>query len=63
MFLGQFLIELSCKNTHGDTNTHTYRHTHKDSDEYSIVMFCKSTTINIMILMEKAAIFVMCGKK
>ena len=44
MFLDQCLFELSCKcnpllhtNTHTDTNT--------DSEEYSIVAFCKNATI------------------
>ena len=37
LFLDQFLFELLCKNT--------YTHTHRDSDEYSIVGFCKNVTI------------------
>ena len=47
MFLDQLLFELSCKNTHGHmhTHTHTNTHTHRDSDEYSIVAFCKNATI------------------
>ena len=37
MFLDRLLFELSCKKTH--------THTHTDCDEYSIVAFCKNTTI------------------
>ena len=50
MFLDQLLFELSCKNTetrkHRNTETHTntHAHTHRDSDEYSIVAFCKNAT-------------------
>ena len=29
-------------------NTETQKHTHTDSDEYSIVAFCKNATIKIM---------------
>ena len=34
---------LDCAKTH--RNTHTHTDSHKDSDEYSIVAFCKNTTI------------------
>ena len=50
MFLNQFLFELSCKkHTHTETHTHTHTHTDalKDSDEYSIFVFCKNATIKI----------------
>ena len=43
MFLDQSFFKLSCKNTH--TNTHIHTHTHTNSDEYSIVAFCKNATI------------------
>ena len=43
MFIDRLLFELLCKNPetqkHGNTETHT------DSDEYSIVAFCKNATI------------------
>ena len=39
-FQDQFLFELLCKNTH--THKHTHTDTHNDSDEYSIVVFCKN---------------------
>ena len=46
MFLDRFLFELSCKNTHiRKHTTHTHTDTHKDSNEYSIVAFCKNATI------------------
>ena len=43
IFLDRFLFELSRKNTYTYTHTETHTHTdaHKDSDEYSIVEFCK----------------------
>ena len=46
MFLDQCLLELSCKKTHGNTHTHT--DAHKDSDECSIVAFCKNATITLL---------------
>ena len=39
MLLDLLLFELPCKNTH--------THTHTDSDKYSIVAFCKNSTIII----------------
>ena len=39
VFLDRFLFELSCK------NTHTHKHTHRDSNEYPIVAFSKNATI------------------
>ena len=44
VLLGRFLFELSCK------NTHTHKHTHRDSNEYPIVVFSKNVTINILPL-------------
>ena len=41
VFLDRFLFELSCKNTHTQTQTHK----HRDSNEYSIVAFSKNATI------------------
>ena len=41
MFIYRVLFELSCKNT----ETWKHRYTHTDSDEYSIVTFCKNATI------------------
>ena len=38
VFLHRFLFELSCKNTHKNTDVHT----HRDSDEYSRVVFSKN---------------------
>ena len=43
------LFELSCKNTH----THTQMHTHTDSNEYFIVVFCKNATITRKRFSEK----------
>ena len=46
VFIDRLLFELSCKT---DTETHTHKHTHteahKDSNENSIVAFCKNVTI------------------
>ena len=43
------------KHTHTETNTHTDTHTdaHKDSNEYSIVAFCKNTTMTRKRFSEK----------
>ena len=39
-------FELSCKTCrHTQGNTHGNKHTHTDSDEYSVVAFCKNATI------------------
>ena len=38
MLLDRLLFELSCKNM----ETHTHTHTYTDSEEYSIVAFCKN---------------------
>ena len=66
MFLDRFLFELSCKNTHTHTHTHTHTYTHtqkhthtfgrthKDSNEYSIVVFCKNA---IIITLYKLVVF------
>ena len=51
MFLDQFLLRYHA-NTHthtrghacAHTHTHTHGYTHTDSDEYSIVAFCKNAT-------------------
>ena len=43
MFLDQLYFELLCKK-----HTCTRMHTHKDSEEYSIVAFCKNTNIIIV---------------
>ena len=51
MFLDRFLFELSCKNTH--TWKHTQKHTHTDSNEYSIDAFSKNATITRKRLSEK----------
>ena len=50
MFLGQFLFEYIVPKTHTHGNTNTYTDTHKDSDKYSIVVFCKNSTIKICTL-------------
>ena len=56
MFLGRIFLSYRAKtwkhthtetHTHTDGNTHTYTDAHKDSDEYSIVAFCKNATIII----------------
>ena len=44
----RFLDQFRAK-THTHRNTHTHTEAHKDSDEYSIVAFCK----NAMVLIEK----------
>ena len=41
MFIDQLLFELSCKNM----ETQKHGNTHTDSDDYSIVAFCKNATI------------------
>ena len=66
MFLDRLLFELSCTNTetrkHRNTetqkhgNTHTHTHTHRDSDEYSIVAFCRNATITRERFSEKPII-------
>ena len=43
VFIGRLLFELSRKNT--ETQKHGKTETHTDSDEYSIVAFCKNATI------------------
>ena len=40
MFLEQFLFEFCAK-----THTETFTDAHSDSDEYSLVAFCKKATI------------------
>ena len=48
IILDQFFLSYRAK-----THTHTWKHTHTDaynSDEYSIVAFCKNTTIIMDIL-------------
>ena len=67
MFLDRLLFELLCKththtdahthtHTHAHAHTHTNTHTHRDSDEYSIVAFCKNTTI--IIIQDNVAYFI-----
>ena len=49
MFIDRLLFELSCKNTETQKHRNTENgNTHTDSDEYSIVGFCKNATIKIM---------------
>ena len=43
VFLDQFLFESSCRNI--NKNTETHRDAHKDSDQYSIDVFCKNATL------------------
>ena len=45
MFLDRFLFELSCKNTHTQTQ--------RDSNEYSIVVFSKNATITSRFLLDR----------
>ena len=45
MFLDQFLSYRANIHTHGNTHTHTHTGAHKDSDEYSIVVFLQNETI------------------
>ena len=47
MFIHQLHFELSCKHTETRKYRNTETHTHTDSDEYSIVAFCKNETIII----------------
>ena len=40
-----FRVTVQKTHTYTRTRTHTRTHTHKDSDEHSIVVFCKNATI------------------
>ena len=53
LLLERLLSELLCKNM--DTHTQTHTHTLRDSDEYSIVAFCKNVTI--LHLLKKSSAF------
>ena len=54
MYLNSLSKIIFFSSYHAKTHTHTWKHTHtdahKDSDEYSIVAFCKNTTIIMDIL-------------
>ena len=44
IFIDRLHFELSCKNTEIQKHRN-HTHTQRDTDEYSIVAFCKNTTI------------------